>query len=274
MIGRRQLARMTLGLAGASLLAGPGAADEIPPRPGRVEVIAAFPSAFVAARTVRVWLPPGYDGGTGRYPVLYMHDGQNLFDPALAMGHETWSPDIVLTGLAAGGRAPQAIIVGIDNTPARAREYMPAQVFATLAPDVRDRLALTMGGPPLSDDYLRFLVRELKPMIDARFRTRPERASTVIMGSSMGALISLQAIVDYPRVFGAAGCLSTHWPLPAFTAEGTPSLTAAQVLPAFETWLAARLSAPKSRRIWFDHGDRTLDRFYAPYQAAIDSLFR
>jgi enterochelin esterase-like enzyme len=205
--------------------------------------------------------------------VIYLHDGQNLFDPATAMGHETWSPDIVLAALLARGAAPAAIIVGIDNTPARAREYMPAGVFAALAPAVRDRLAGAMGGAPLSDGYLKFLVRELKPMIDARFRTRPGRASTVVMGSSMGGLISLDAILAYPRVFGAAGCLSTHWPLPAFTAQGTPSLPIGDVLPAFETWLNARLGAPRGRRIWFDHGDQTLDRFYAPYQDAIDRVF-
>ncbi len=261
---------MVLGFAAAIPIARPAAADGGPPRPGQVEILQSVPSAHVAPRAARVWLPPGYVGGTARYPVIYMQDGQNLFDPATAMGHETWSPDIVLTALVARGAAPSAIIVGVDNTPFRAREYMPGGVFAALAPEVRDRLAGAMGGPPLSDGYLKFLVGELKPIIDARFRTRPGRASTVIMGSSMGGLISLAALTEHPRSFGAAGCLSTHWPLPAFTAEGTPSLAIAEVLPAFETWLNARLGEPRGRRIWFDHGDQTLDRFYAPYQDAID----
>jgi metallo-beta-lactamase class B len=148
-------------------------------------------------RTRRVWvyLPPGYDASRARYPVLYLHDGQNVFDAATSFAGE-WGVDETLDSLAAAG-APPAIVVAVDNGGThRMDEYNPWR-----HPDAR------VGGGE-GDAYVRFLARTLKPYIDARFRTRPGPAHTVVAGSSMGGLISLYAALRYPTVFGGAGVFS------------------------------------------------------------------
>jgi pimeloyl-ACP methyl ester carboxylesterase len=129
------------------------------------------------------------------------------------------------------------------------------------------------GGAPLSDRYLRFLVRELKPFVDRNFNVRRDRASTAIMGSSMGGLISLYAISEYPNVFGAAGMVSTHWPL-LLPPEGQKLSDADldAVATAFEGYLRHKLPRPGVHHLYFDHGTETLDRHYAAYQARIDKL--
>jgi predicted alpha/beta superfamily hydrolase len=143
-------------------------------------------------RDVDVYLPASYSAARGRYPVVYMHDGQNLSDPGTAFAG-TWELDATLERLA--GRGIEAIVVGVHNTGVdRLAEYSPF-------PDRRH------GGGD-ADAYLAFLVETLKPRIDRLFATRQERDSTAILGSSMGALVSLYAYFRYPRVFGSAGVMS------------------------------------------------------------------
>ena len=249
-------------------------------REGSFTDLGVFPSQQVAPRKVVVWLPPGYEAGTERYPVLYMHDGQNLFDPATAMGHQAWDVHKRLAALQASGAARPAILVGIASTRDRAREYGPAAPVEALAPDLRAALLgeppVPGGLPPLSEQYLRFLVEELKPAIDARFRTSPERADTYTMGSSMGGLIALYALVRYPDVFGGAACLSTHWPLTTnfnmlFDADDPRPVRYAA---AYFDWLSRKLPRAGRHRLYFDHGDATLDALYGPYQQQVDAIVR
>jgi predicted alpha/beta superfamily hydrolase len=239
-----------------------------PPQPvigngvtGTVLRYASMHSAQVAARNVDVWLPPGYaTDTTQRYPVVYMHDGQNLFDPATSYGGVDWAVDEVMTQLIADGKARPAIIVGVWNTPQRREEYMPRRPLDEKGvkfnvPGVPDVKAEDI----LSDRYLAFLVDELKPFIDASYRTLPGRADTVIMGSSMGGLISQYAISKYPEVFGGAGCVSTHWP----AGDGI----------ALDDF-GAHLPDPASHKYWFDFGTKTLDSSYEPYQRRADAMLR
>ena len=150
---------------------------------------------------------------------------------------------------------------------------MPAGVSDRLPAADRARFEASIGGPPLSDAYLRFIVRDLKPMIDRRYRTDARASATFLIGSSMGGLISLYGVTEFPRVFGGAAGLSVHWPLPFFQADHrTPVLALDPVATAFETYLGPRLPRPGTHRLWFDHGDRDLDEFYAPYQARVDAL--
>jgi predicted alpha/beta superfamily hydrolase len=137
------------------------------------------------------------------------------------------------------------------------------QKAATMA-GVTDAAKITgMPGPSTgtidSDAYLAFIVKELKPFIDAHYRTLPGMKNTSIMGSSMGGLISLYAIVEYPQVFGQAACLSTHWP----ASDG-----------AVIHYVKSRLPDPATHRIYFDYGTRTLDAQYQPYQARMDAAMR
>lgn len=255
------------------LLLLPAAAGAAAFGPGRLDHYRAFPSRWADARNVTVWLPPGYEPDGRPYAVLYMHDGQNLFDPATGYGGKEWGVDEAAAKLIAEGGLRRAIIVGIWNTPKRLREYVPAKAFDRLPARYMDRVRGLYGGEPLSDDYLKFIVRELKPFIDRSYNVTAGRDSTAIMGSSMGGLISLYALTEYPAVFGRAGCVSTHWPLllpPEGQTLSDADLDA--VAGAFEGYLRAALPRPGLHRIWFDHGSETLDRHYAAYQARIDRL--
>jgi enterochelin esterase-like enzyme len=247
---------------------------------GAFVALDAFPSRHVAPRNVTVWLPPGYDGATQRYPVLYMHDGQNLFDPKTAMGGQPWDVHRVLASLMASGAARPAIVVGIWSNRDRAREYGPAPAVEALPPDLRAVLLgdppISGGLPPLSDQYLRFLVEELKPAIDSRFRTRKERAHTFTIGSSMGGLISLYAVARHPEVFGGAACLSTHWPVTTNfnMLFDKNDMRPVRIASAWFDWLGKALPRAGAFKLYFDHGDATLDALYAPYQQQMDAILR
>jgi predicted alpha/beta superfamily hydrolase len=143
-------------------------------------------------RDIDVYLPPSYGAGRQRYPVVYMHDGQNLSDPRTAFAG-TWELEAALARLAR--RGVEAIVVGVHNArEGRLREYSPF-------PDRRHS-----GGE--GDSYLAFLVDTLKPRIDRSVHTDKRRDATVMFGSSMGGLISLYAYFRYPSVFGRAGAMS------------------------------------------------------------------
>jgi len=210
------------------------------------------------AREVDIWHPPGYDADAARrFPVLYMHDGQNLFDPAESDSGKAWRVDEVVTRLSAEGRAREAIVVGVWSSARRRQDYMPRAPVQGHDPAGGD------GAPPAaklsSDAYVAFLVDELKPSIDAQYRTLPGRGDTVLVGSSMGALVSLYAAACHPEVFGRVGALSTHWP----AGDGV-----------VVDWLADNLPDPATHRLYFDHGTRTLDADYAPYQSRMDQALR
>lgn len=116
-----------------------------------------------------------------------------------------------------------------------------------------------------SDDYLKFITEELKPFIDRRYATLPNVESTFIAGSSMGGLISIYAVCEYPEVFGGAACLSTHW-IGIFTDENNPFPD------AFIEYLHQNLPSPAYHRIYFDYGTETLDALYEPYQLRVDQI--
>jgi pimeloyl-ACP methyl ester carboxylesterase len=233
----------------------------------------AFPSRQVDPRTVYVWLPRGYDTSRTRYDVIYAEDGQNLFLPADAYGGKTWGiAEHLQAGIDSGAVRP-AIVVGIWNTPRRGQEYAPraGQDTAALA-----RLARDWGGPVISDRYVRFLAEELKPFIDRHYRTRVDRAHTFLMGSSMGGLISLYALVQRPDVFGGAACLSTHWPMvyPSDPLSTLASDTAQRIAANFLTYVDRHLPSPTTHRFYFDHGGQSLDAYYEPYQRRMDAILR
>jgi enterochelin esterase-like enzyme len=212
-------------------------------------------SKYSDPRRVQVWLPSGYRADGRKYAVLYMHDGQNLFDKASAGYGMEWQIDETLDQLIKDKQVRPTIVVGIWNTPKRLQEYVPSKAFNGLPPEYRTKIKALYGGDPLSDGYLKFIVRELKPMIDHRFNVRTDRANTVIMGSSMGSLVSLYAIDEYPQVFGGAGMMSTHWPL--FMTPDGKSVGDAEyqvVSAAFERYLKPALPDPRTHRLYFDHG--------------------
>ncbi|WP_448503031.1 alpha/beta hydrolase [Sphingomonas sp.] len=230
-----------------------------------------FEAERVGRLRVTVWTPPGYRADRPR-PVLYMHDGQNLFDPAVSGYGKVWHVDRAVERLALGDDAP--IVVGVWNPgEARFRTYLPHVAIERLPRAVTDAAAPRIGaGPVVSDAYLAFLAGPLKAAIDRDYATRPGRDDTTIMGSSMGGLISLYAFVRHPETYGSAGCVSTHWPVFIPEGDGVAVPFAAEVTAMWTNWLRAELGPPDGRRLWFDHGTATLDALYAPYQAAVDAL--
>ena len=261
-----RLAHLFLALAAliASSLAAPAQAQA----DGRLIEWRDVASAHVQPRNVTIWLPPGYENSQRRYPVIYMHDGQNIFVPGHAYGGEEWGVDEALSRMIASGRTRGAIVVGIWNTNLRGREYLPTKVAALLPPEQRALVETTHGGPSIADAYLRFIVSELKPRIDAEFRTRPDRDHTSIMGSSMGGLISLYAMGEYPDVFGRAAAVSIHWPL-GDPREGQGA-GPAPVVAAFATWLQASRLTPRHHRLYIDHGTVNLDGYYRAYSQPME----
>lgn len=247
---------------------------------GRVERLAAFPSKHVDARNVDVWLPAGDDGRTPR-PVLYMHDGQAVFDGAMALSRTGWRVDAAIQAVTAGKPELAPMVVAIWNHPTdRHLEFFPQPMLDRLDRAARERagetLPLTMRafagslvehGRSKSEAYLRFLVEELKPAIDARFATRTDRDGTFIMGSSMGGLITVNAALSYPKVFGAAASMSTHW---IGLLERNDEISDAAV-----AWLREALPAPgDGLRLYMDRGTTEMDAAYAHAQAQVDALFR
>ena len=242
---------------------------------GTVVDLGVINSRYADPRRVVVWLPSGYSSKGPKYAVLYMHDGQNLFDTATAGYGMEWQIDETLDRLIQEKKVRPTIVVGIWNTPKRLQEYVPSKAFNGLPADYRQKIHALYGGDPLSDGYLKFIVRELRPMIDTRFNVKTDRADTVIMGSSMGSLISLYAIDEYPRVFGGAGMMSTHWPL--FMTPDGKSVGDREyevVSSAFEHYLAPALPDPATHKLYFDHGSETLDAVYARYQDRVDAVVR
>jgi hypothetical protein len=257
-------------------IAAPAAAEPLQPvhvSAGKIVDLGVLTSKYTDPRRVVVWLPDGYRPRGEKYAVLYMHDGQNLFDKATAGYGMEWEIDEHLSQLIRDKKVRPTIVVGIWNTPKRLQEYAPSKAFTTLPASYRDKVRALYGGDPLSDGYLKFLVRELKPTIDRRFNVKSDRANTVIMGSSMGSLISLYAIDEYPQIFGGAGMLSTHWPL-VINPDGKPVSDEdyAVVSATFERYLAPALPDPRTHKLYFDHGSETLDAVYKRYQDRVDGV--
>jgi pimeloyl-ACP methyl ester carboxylesterase len=240
---------------------------------GTIVDLGVLQSKYADPRRVVVWLPSGYKAHGPKYAVLYMHDGQNLFDKGTAGYGMEWEVDEHLDKLIRDKKVRPTIVIGIWNTPKRLQEYVPSKAFNGLPAAYQKKVRALYGGDPLSDGYLKFLVRELKPMIDKRFNVKTDRANTAIMGSSMGALISLYAIDEYPNVFGAAGMMSTHWPL-VINPDNTPVSDEDYevVSSAFERYLAPALPSPATHKLYFDHGSETLDAVYARYQQRVDAV--
>lgn len=242
---------------------------------GKLEHFENFKSNFVDARNVDVWLPDGYSDKE-KYPVLYMHDGQMLFDPNMTWNKQAWKVDEIAGKLITDNLIKKCIIVGIwNNGQKRHPEYYPTKPYADLnekekefiSNDLLKKGKINQTFHPISDNYLKFIVKELKPFIDKTFSTKTDRANTYIAGSSMGGLISLYAICEYPKVFGKAACLSTHW-------TGIYQLDNNPIPETFFTYVKKHLPNPKNHKIYFDYGDKTLDSLYPTLQQRVDIIMK
>ena len=191
---------------------------------GEVKYHRNFKGDGLLPRDIIVWLPPSYEKELlKRYPVLYAHDGQNLFDPSTSSIGVDWQLDETADSLIKQGKIHEIIIVGIYNSPRRMKEYYTGDTGET---------------------YLKFVVNELKPFIDKTYRTLPNRENTASIGSSAGGLVSFMLVWEYNNVFSKAACIS-----PAFFIRGLDYIT-----PVLESRVKR-----KNVKIYIDCGGKGLD---------------
>ena len=186
-------------------------------------------------RDLVVWLPPGYDTEPGqRYPVLYMHDGQNIFDPETSYAGVDWAIDEAVDGLIRAGTIEPMVVVGIYNSKDRTPEYSPGEKGTA---------------------YMNFVISVVKPLIDTTYRTRPERQHTLVGGSSSGGTISFMLAWDHPEVFAGAICMS-----PAFKVGPGMDFTEFDFIDYFET----TRENPRDVFFYIDNGGVELDGILQP----------
>jgi len=199
-----------------------------------------------------------------------------LFDATNSWNQQEWRVDEVAGTLQQQGRLRPFIVVAIHNADgARHAEYYPQRPFEQMPPTAQQQfyqLERSKDVPLFkqklySDAYLKFLVEELKPYIDRHYPVLTDPANTFVMGSSMGGLISMYALLEYPQVFGGAACLSTHWP-GVFNLPDNPAPA------SFVRYLQQKLPQLSGQKLYFDHGDQTLDAWYPPLQRQVDQVMQ
>jgi enterochelin esterase-like enzyme len=239
---------------------------------GFVHRFDSFPSNYIIPRTVDVWFPEDYDS-TKQYSVLYMNDGQDLFDPLVDKRKPEMQVDETISRLVAEGVIKDAIVVGIYNIASqRSENYFPQKPIDLLPEKKRDSLlkivkAFNKNFQINSDDYLRFITKELKPYIDQQYATADDNKNTYIAGVSMGGLISMYAVCEYPEIFGGAIGMSTHW-VGAVPSPGNP-------LPeVFFKYMRTNLPPPAHHKFYFDFGTKGLDMFYTQYESQVNTVFQ
>lgn len=254
-------------LLGFFTAAGPARAK--PGNSGQLLEYTRLPVAGLPDQRLTIWLPPGYNASRRRYPVVYMQDGHNLFDPAKSNFNKIWAADKAMVAAAKkGGFAPH-IIVGIwAPGKDRWRQYLPKDIYLSASGDTRAQMDMLSNGPVVSDIYIDWMAGPLKLWVDSNFRTLPDRSHTSVMGSSMGGLVSCYAFLKHPEIYGQAACVSTHWPAsnPQTTNGVNPDL-----INLWSRWFSSQLGKANGRKLWFDHGTATLDAYYAPYQQSVDA---
>lgn len=241
---------------------------------GNIVRIDSFQSKYITARNIDVWLPDGYNTNK-KYAILYMQDGQMLFDSNITWNKQEWMVDETINRLIDAKKIKDCIVVGIWNGgKTRHIDYFPQKPFETLNAVEQDCIysakrpnhqSVFNNQKIQSDNYLKFLVTELKPRIDSQFSTQKSYQNTFIAGSSMGGLISIYAICQYPKIFGGAACLSTHW-TGIFTLENNP------IPNAFLQYLQAHLPNSNNHKIYFDYGTVSLDSLYPAIQKKVDLI--
>lgn len=239
---------------------------------GKLMRVVDFPSEYIRPRNVDVWLPENYSSDK-KYSVLYMHDGQMLYDASTTWNKQEWKVDEVATKLMREGKVQDFIVVSPWNiAEIRWQDYFPQKAFDYLNADVQKKFREEAEQNNFSlqfnsDNYLKFLVEEVKPYIDATYSVKTDRAHTFVAGSSMGGLISMYATCEYPEIFGAAACISTHW-VGVMPMEDNP------IPDTFFAYMSDHVPSPKTHRFYFDYGTETLDQHYPQYAPKVNAIFK
>ncbi len=238
---------------------------------GNLIRIDTFPSKNITPRTVDIWLPKNYSDKQ-KYAVLYMHDGQMLFDSTKTWNKQEWRIDEAATDLMEQNITKDFIVVAIHNISSiRWNDLFPEKALNFLDKNSKNQVFKKAKENNIStdfkgDEYLKFIVFELKPFIDATFSVHKNKENTFVAGSSMGGLMSMYAISEYPNIFQGAACISTHW-VGAMAEENNPFPE------AIFSYVAANVPNAKNHKLYFDYGDQTLDRHYPQFASTVDSIY-
>ena len=240
---------------------------------GKLMRVVDFPSNYIRPRNVDVWLPKNYSKDN-KYSVLYMHDGQMLYDAATTWNKQEWKVDEVASQLMKEGKVQDFIVVSPWNiSEIRWQDYFPQKAFSYLNAETQKKLTDEAKQRNFSlafnaDNYLKFLTKELKPYIDKTYAVKTDREHTFVAGSSMGGLISMYAMCEYPEIYSAAACISTHWEGIVPTTENNP------VPDTIFAYMSDHLPSPETHRFYFDYGTETLDKYYPQYAPIVDTIFK
>jgi predicted alpha/beta superfamily hydrolase len=256
--------RTFVALASAAVMTPAIAFAEAPK--GRIETLGKLGPRNDGEPRVRIWLPPGYENSGRSYRTLYMLDGQFVFSSD--SDGENFGADSRIERLAAAGIIQPALIVAVDNLEEhRFLQYMPQAIYDLSEGDLRaevDReIARTGGRPLVSAQFIRFLTTQLKPFVDAHYRTLPDRLDTAIFGASMAGVMAGAIFVEGQQAFGRGACMSPNWPI-----YNKRMIDHPQLLSIWPDYFA-RLGGPAGRRLWLDHGTEMMDAGMAPHQTRI-----
>ncbi|MDG5490301.1 alpha/beta hydrolase [Psychroserpens sp. SPM9] len=239
---------------------------------GSVHRVDSFPSAYITPRPVDVWLPENYSEDKS-YAVLYMHDGQMLFDASTTWNKQEWKVDEWASKLMNDQKTIDFIVVGIHNIPdLRWQDLFPQKAMDYMNEKTKDSLIELAKANNFNvnfngDNYLKFMVEELKPVIDNTYAVFKDKAHTFVAGSSMGGLMSMYAISEYPEIFEGAACISTHW-------IGVMPMPENPYPDAIFDYMKAKLPSAKSHQLYFDYGNKTLDQYYPEHAPKVDAILK
>jgi esterase/lipase superfamily enzyme len=239
---------------------------------GRMDTLYIKDIAGLQDRTVYVWKPTNYTSSI-KYNVLYMHDGQMLFDAATTWNHQEWRVDEILDSLITDNIIQPCIVVGICNVNGyRYADYFPQDVFESIPVHVQEGLLEKQNIDALCGNvYADWIATQLAPKINLIYSTHNTANHQCIAGSSMGGLASWYIALRHSKLFGNAMCFSTHWP------GGDPTSLGDTVFNAFRAYIeksdAVTTLRNSNGKFYFDCGDKTLDKYYPAMQRQIDKVF-
>ena len=221
---------------------------------------------------VDVWTPNGYDpSGIRRYPVLYAHDGQNLFDGAYSFASVPWAVDKACSQLSSDSNFDMPIVVGINNRGSenlRPNDYFPEKALDYITPEDKEETFIyqTCNDIFYGDEEAAFVAKELKPLVDSLYCTAPDMETTFAMGSSMGGLASMYLLCEYPEIFGGAACLSTHW-IGSLNLNPDYTMNDDEICAnAILQYLSDHIPTDGLHRLYMDQGTKDWDAGYLKYE--------
>lgn len=244
---------------------------EPPSGRGSLYIRRARPEAGTSLPDVFVWVSDAKPAD-GRFPVLYVQDGQTLFEAGRVPFGVAWEMDRCAAQMGDAGVIPPIIVAGVASTAERLSDYAPASILGLLSAETRKMIETRFGGAAGAGRYARMLVETIKPMIDARFPTSLAPADTFVIGASMGGVAAAEVLARYPETFGGLAALSGHFSLLPLDDDPPPSAAVStEIAQAVNRFVLQGLPRAGAHRIWLDRSEFSLDQHYEPAHRAVEA---